>query len=221
MQPKIESKIFYSTIRTFTSWVFDNWGAFELAVNAFRKSFSTWPACLAATENRIFWKMKSVWPKFYSFDPKMVLHFHFTFKPFPGHAQKRERERAREREKERREIREPLLMTDCANHRSRSREASRQSRSRLRADRDHAKCLDLMIFFFLLGFVCVSVLRNEWYYIFVWQSRKCDQQVESVFSMVFSRTQPNTRKYFSKHFLKCNQTFSFPENSISGKWNIF
>ena len=33
--------------------------------------------------------------------------------------------------------------------------------------------LDLMIF--SLGFVCVSVLRNEWYYIFVWQPRKCDR----------------------------------------------
>ena len=63
---------------------------------------------------------------------------------------------------------------------------------------------DLMIFF--LGFVCVSVLRNEWYFTFVWQSRKCEQQVENVFSMVFSRTQLNTIKYFSKHFLKCNQT---------------
>ena len=63
---------------------------------------------------------------------------------------------------------------------------------------------DMMIFF--LGFVCVSVLRNECYYIFVWQPRKCEQQVENVFYMVFSRTQPNTRKYFSKHFLKCNQT---------------
>ena len=36
--------------------------------------------------------------------------------------------------------------------------------------------------------------------------RKCEQQVENVFSMVFSKTQPNTRKYFLKHFLKCNQT---------------
>ena len=59
---------------------------------------------------------------------------------------------------------------------------------------------------FFLGFVCVSVLRNEWYYIFVWQLRKCEQQLENVFSIVFSRTQLNTRKYFSKHFLKCNQT---------------
>ena len=66
-----------------------------MAVNAFRKSFSTWPSCLAATENRIFRKLKSVWPKFYSFDSEMVLHFHFTFKPFPGHAQKRERARER------------------------------------------------------------------------------------------------------------------------------
>ena len=37
--------------------------------------------------------MKSVWPVFYSFDPEMVLDFHFTFKPFPSHAQKRESER--------------------------------------------------------------------------------------------------------------------------------
>ena len=36
--------------------------------------------------------------------------------------------------------------------------------------------------------------------------RKCKQQVENVFSMIFSRTQPNIRKYFSKNFLKCNQT---------------
>ena len=43
--------------------------------------------------------MISVWPKFYSFDPEMVLHFHFTFKPFPGHAQKRERETARKRDR--------------------------------------------------------------------------------------------------------------------------
>ena len=32
---------------------------------------------------------------------------------------------------------------------------------------------------------------------------------ENVFSIVFSRTQPNTKKYFSKYFLKCHQT---PEN---------
>ena len=48
-----------------------------------------------------------------------------------------------------------------------------------------------------------------WYYIFVWKLRKCEYQVENVFSIVFSRTQPNTKKYFSKYFLKCHQ---IPEN---------
>ena len=52
---------------------------------------------------------------------------------------------------------------------------------------------------FFLDFVCVSVLRNEWY-IFVWQPRKCEQQVENMFFIIFSRTQPNTKKYFLKHF---------------------
>ena len=36
--------------------------------------------------------------------------------------------------------------------------------------------------------------------------KKCEQQVKNVFSMVFSRIQPNIRKYFPKFFLKCNQT---------------
>ena len=48
--------------------------------------------------------------------------------------------------------------------------------------------------------------EREWYYILIWQLRKCEHQVENVFFIVFSRTQPNTRKYFLKHFLKCNQT---------------
>ena len=47
---------------------------------------------------------------------------------------------------------------------------------------------------------------EKWYYIFVWKLRKCEKQVENVFSILFSRTQPNTRKYFPKHFLECNQT---------------
>ena len=148
--------------------------------------------------------MISVWPKFYSFDPEMVLHFHFTFKPFPGHAQKREREseRKREREKERRKSREPLLMTDRAKH---------------RADRDLAFApiaisrsvwIWWIFFFFWVLFVFLYWGMNDVIYSFGnWENvRKCEQQVENVFSMVLSRTQPNIRKYFSKHFLKCNQT---------------
>ena len=167
--------------------------------------------------------MISIWPKFYSFDPEMVLHFHFTFKPFPGHVQKRERARERERGRKKEE-RVEIVQSRAHRYRSptssalcRSRKAliviarsfdsdrakcqPRRSRSHLHTDRDHAKCLDLMIF---SGF-CLCF--EEWMILYiVWQSRKCEQQVENVFSMVFSRTQPNIRKYFSKHFLKCNQT---------------
>ena len=58
--------------------------------------------------------MKSVWPVFYSFDPEMVLHFHFTFKPFSGHAQKRERAR------EKRELSHQNSHQSSHSHRSSS-----------------------------------------------------------------------------------------------------
>ena len=51
-------------------------------------------------------------------------------------------------------------------------------------------------------FLCLSI--EKWYYIFVWKLRKCEEQEENVFSILFSTTQPNTRKYFPKHFLECN-----------------
>ena len=61
---------------------------------------------------------------------------------------------------------------------SRSREAPRRSQPLVESSRLSLFLFlsiwpNLMIFF--LGFVCVSVLRNEWYYIFVWQPRKCDR----------------------------------------------
>ena len=58
---------------------------------------------------------------------------------------------------------------------------------------------------------------EKWYYIFVWKLRKCEKQVENVFSILFSRTQPNTRKYFPKHFLECNQTLE----NIFLSWKYF
>ena len=73
-------------------------------------------------------------------------------------------------------------------------------------DRDLAfVCPDLMIFFWVL-FVFWGM--NDIIYSFGNREnvRKWEQQVENVFSMVFSRTQPDIRKYFLKHFLKCNQT---------------
>ena len=75
------------------------------------------------------------------------------------------------------------------------------------------------IFFVWFCFFCVYLLRNDIIYLFgSWENvRKCEQQVENVFSIVFSRTQPNTRKYFPKHFLKCNQTLE----NIFLSWKYF
>ena len=60
------------------------------------------------------------------------------------------------------------------------------------------------IFFGWVLFLYLSI--EKWCYIFVWKLRKCEEQKENVFSILFSATQPNTRKYFSNHFLECNQT---------------
>ena len=43
-----------------------------------------------------------LWPEIYSFDPEMILHFHFHFNSFLDHVQKREKAR------ERRELSQPL-----------------------------------------------------------------------------------------------------------------
>ena len=42
--------------------------------------------------------------------------------------------------------------------------------------------------------------------IFVWILRKCEKHDKNRFSRAFLATQPNTRKYFPKYFLECNQT---------------
>ena len=180
--------------------------------------------------------MISVWPKFYSFDPEMVLHFHFTFKPFPGHVQKRERARERERGRKKEE-RVEIVQSRARRYRSSTSPAPRRSRevliaiarsfdSRDRADRDLtftpiAIVRSVRIWWFFLGFVCV--LRNEWYYIFVWQSRKCEQQVENVFSMVFFKNTTKHHKIFFETFFEMQlntwkhfpfRKIAFPENRI-------
>ena len=140
------------------------------------------------------------------FDLEMVWSENFHFKPFLDPCAEREREREKERERERERER-----------------AQSSDRAPVRADRTApiaAPCTSLFLLlsiwpnlmnFFFSGFCffCVSILRNDIIYLFGnWENeRKCEQQVENVFFMVFSRTQPNTRKYFLKHFLKCNQTF--------------
>ena len=87
----------------------------------------------------------------------------------------------------------------------------RADRDRDRSDRDLTECASFWVFsprnWFVLGFIWV--FRNEWHYVFVWELRKCEKMwatSKKCVSMVFSRIQPNIRKYCPKIFLKCNQT---------------
>ena len=63
------------------------------------------------------------------------------------------------------------------------------------------KCDLFWVLFVFLGMNDIMYSFGNWENV-----RKCEQQVENVFSIVFSRTQLNIRKYFPKHFLKYNQT---------------
>ena len=140
----------------------------------------------------------------------MVLHFHFTFKPFPGHAQKREREREKEREGERKKRVESLCSWPIARTIDHDRAKHRANRDLAFAPIANTRSVWIwwFFFFFWVLFVFLYWGINDIIYSFGNREnvRKCEQQVENVFSMVFSRTQPNTRKYFPKHFLKYNQT---------------
>ena len=63
------------------------------------------------------------------------------------------------------------------------------------------------LIFFVLIFVSL-IVYIFWFsvIIYVWILRKYEKHDKNGFSRAFSGTQPNTRKYFPKHFLKCNQT---------------
>ena len=167
--------------------------------------------CLVVTSNSVKLKSISSWPKMRAKTTENHFRFHFHFKWFPALENRRERERERERREERVEIiqsraRRYRPPTSLAPRRSRLRKALITiAQSADRADRNCAKCSNLMIFFWVL-FVFWGM--NDIIYSFGNREnmRKCEQQVENVFSMVFSRTQPNIRKKFSKIFLKCNQT---------------
>ena len=151
--------------------------------------------------------MTSVWPKFRAFDPEMVLHFHFTFKPFPGHAQKRKRVRERERGRKKEE-RVEIVQSWARRYRPPTSPAPCWSRSREVSGFDD----------FFLGFVCV--LRNEWYYIFVWQPRKCEKMWETsrkcVFYGIFKNTTKHQKIFFETFFeMQLNTRKYFPFRKIA------
>ena len=73
-------------------------------------------------------------------------------------------------------------------------------------------CPPLMIGFVILIFfvlIFVSLIFYIFWFsviIFVWILKKCEKHDKNGFFRAFSGTQPNTIKYFPKHFLECNQT---------------
>ena len=84
---------------------------------------------------------------------------------------------------------------------------SRRSRSRLRLSEFDD---------FFLGFVCI--LRNEWYYIFIWWPRKCEKMCFLWYFQEHKQTSENIFRNIFWNATKHMKTFSFPENSIFGKY---
>ena len=116
-------------------WILHIKGAFVLGKNDFRKSFSPKPACLAATENEIFQKFTSCWPKFTPLTRKWIYTLIFTSIHF-----RKEREREREREREKREPRSERERKKRLHRRSRRSSDDRTARrSRERKKRLHRR----------------------------------------------------------------------------------
>ena len=217
-------------------------------------------------ENKIFRKTISVDRVFCGSDPKIGLHFYFSFKPFMNSS-----DTQRERERKKKEtsslhtdppdpptsIQAPARLHHKPTHRSthlvhqrdratnhpsinpprpsaRSRHkptnrsthpmgdplldrpTSSTSESHPRTDLSlslsHDTSLVILIFFSYVAYIFwFSVI------IFVWILRKCEKHDKNWFSRAFSATQPNTRKYFPKHFLKYNQTLK----NIFLSWKYF
>ena len=183
--------------------------------------------CLVAHGKWIFRKRISVDCKIKAFDPENIFNQNFTFKSFPKTHKERKRERKdshvqthteRERDREPRKpmivepkkpkIIEPKKPEIVAPRTHKLRVIPCQSHRWVAPCWSHLNLTRFDDFFSLVLFLLCHGLRNDIIYLFgIWENvRKYEQQVENVFSIVFSRIQPNTKKYFSKYFLKCNQT---------------
>ena len=206
--------------------------------------FRKW-GCLVGPENSIFRKLKSVDWKKKPLTTEIVLHFYFPFKVFPENERERESARARDRDLQSAIL--PSLIT-ISSPRPRSPVhdpapsliAISSPRSRDAVDRDLAKDWDRDRRRDLAK-IAISPSRDrdqrrELAKITIAISPLIGRR--TVFSVVvedfflgcglcfldlcFSSSFPNTRKYFSENFLKCNQTpwkhFPFPEISISRKY---
>ena len=143
--------------------------------------------------------MFSVWPKIQPKTTENDFSRYFHFKCFPplSHTHKSLTHAL------------PLSSLHCSDphtepngtiHTDAPRWRSRRSRS-LRSWSHRENMLSFWVLFEFLGMNDIMCLFGSWENV-----RKCKQQVKNMFSMVFSRIQPNIRKYFPKIFLKCNQT---------------
>ena len=196
--------------------------------------------CLFAYEKWIFRKRILVDRKIKAFDPKNIFCQNFTFKSFPKTRKERKRERKDSQTCKQRE-RERSRQSDCRPHplhatvRSRHEPMNWSTHLVHRRDRamnpqtdrpiphPHWRTHELIAprlvlwfwFFFVLIFVsCVVYMLQLSVIIFVWILRKCEKHDKNGFSRAFSAKQPNTRKYFPKYFLECNQTL---ENILYSK----
>ena len=146
-----------------------------------------------------------------------------SFKPTPSNPITDHRDRLaiseprakRETERERRESREIVAPSArSSRHHSRIRshqiadEPTRTAPIALRQRTHHSDepihqthYSDKWVFFHQ-----IAPLMKFFWLGFVWKLRKCEEQEKNVFYILFSATQPNTRKYFPNHFLECNQT---------------
>ena len=171
---------------------------------------------MVGPENSIFRKLKSVDKKKMPLTTEIILHFYFPFKAFPKNERERERERARAQEEKRRtrsrrsEI-VPLIAIspsrDSARSRSRSTAREEDPRSRDLVCRRERKIRDRDRRFARSRrrsqsriAIDGAVVRLDLsaLLIFFWV-------VACVFlDLCFPSSFPNTRKYFSENFLKCN-----------------
>ena len=180
--------------------------------------------CLAVTENIIFRKMISGWPQISPLSRKWISPLIFTSIHF---RKKRERESARAREEK--------IQSEIASSSSSPTAPSRSHRSPSTAPSREEKIQSIAIWRHRDPVIAIARRRSRSGAIAISDRDRaviailcCDRwwffflSCGFVFSdLCFPSSFPNTRKYFSENFLKCNQThgniflfrkLTFPKN---------
>ena len=150
----------------------------------------------------------------------MIFRFYFHFKLLPALENKRERERERERESIATSSSADITGWCDSADRNQSFARSREASTTPIAI-SPIVCPNLMIFFFWVLFVFWEIndiiylfgnwenVSNKEKMIFLWYFQEHNQTSENIFWNIFWNA--------TKHM----KTFSFPKNSISGKYSIF